>query len=1114
MASTSFTEYRDPTVADDDTTEPSAQDSSENVASPGNPPVTEAANVAPTQAHTQAPTVNVNIVTPAQAVEQMAALIGSLDLETRRQLFGRPEWGNANSSNQASSSTSPPNANRRTPDDSQDAAQDLPRIPQPVYREPEREIVVTTKRYNSDPFKDFREFSGKNITVWLEDYNSHGDRVGAGNEDKVNWITGHVIREIRKKIEKNRHYILRNWKGLQDMLLDEYQEQDSERLKRTIQWFESFLANSRQSQTTYSQYKQEFEELAFPLVVKGDLIARHLGGHYLKGLPERIRDAIIWELDDFNAEDYMSVDLNKVQKLHQLHISKERVKKELQYAEPTIAEVARRHFHPTPLQSRDEVIRRQEELLRDAEGKKEEIVSILDIPPKPIVPISTGDEPDPQVIELTDALKNMKIHHTHFAEWLQINPNIEYLCSNGPKATVNRLYVQKMVCNNSFTTPGGQFNAELRNNNNSDPNQRRSQQSNPSVPTRFWNSNETRSGRTMDRTVMRKLNCAGCGSDKHIVKDCPEMELLKNNGWIHWVYNNNPDREPGYWFGPFTRPDGKVAGQKKDGEDDVPWLIREVVTKYNIPEDWVTSMHFQQAMEKKKAVSESGNINAMIHTNYTTLEPEINPDLEMPYREELIENPEEDIALTMDRSDMELVASQKAGKQVMAISAAQTRAQAASDEAGPGRRRARETSDEADKDRREHPPKHTRIRSDTAPPFPTVETDSEDVVNGPPNTGIPGTQQSSQTIPPDSQPKGRPEPDGRIREDRRRDKGKTVHPNPRNYISPHPYLTDAENGTRIRIIKACTDAPDAILAHWLESSAGKGMPPNKDYLNHRQFRTILVNSWKEAEKIRQKELIAKKTRMDRESPGTYENFGQPLWSNALMYHQYPRVQEISDDEDEPVLDAARKVKAYKTGGQVSFMEEHRDYEIGTQGPRITDEYDNMRPAEELEIRHKQSHLTTMSLPLPFVLAEVGDIRHKIRCLVDTGSQMNVMQEKTADALQIPWDIFDQDPHQLSGMHSADGGFDAFLGVAYSVPIVVGSITIPTHFYILRKLSLAIILGIPYLARTRFSCRFNARGKMECSIISVDGRRRVHFVPVDPPEYHPHFQVISPFFSKN
>ncbi|KAF1944175.1 hypothetical protein EJ02DRAFT_482425 [Clathrospora elynae] len=138
--------------------------------------------------------------------------------------------------------------------------------------------------------------------------------------------------------------------------------------------------------------------------------------------------------------------------------------------------------------------------------------------------------------------------------------------------------------------------------------------------------------------------------------------------------------------------------------------------------------------------------------------------------------------------------------------------------------------------------------------------------------------------------------------------------------------------------------------------------------------------------------------------------------------------------------------------------------------------------------------------LPTCWATIGP--HAIRCLIDTGAQMNLMQVSAANALKIPYEEANPDITHKEGVISANRSMDPFLGAAWDVALKIGQVTTNTHFWIIKNLTRSAILGAPWCASSQLGLQYNVFGRVTCCILDSTGKRNATFIASDPALHHP------------
>ncbi|KAH8708429.1 hypothetical protein GQ44DRAFT_628127 [Phaeosphaeriaceae sp. PMI808] len=144
--------------------------------------------------------------------------------------------------------------------------------------------------------------------------------------------------------------------------------------------------------------------------------------------------------------------------------------------------------------------------------------------------------------------------------------------------------------------------------------------------------------------------------------------------------------------------------------------------------------------------------------------------------------------------------------------------------------------------------------------------------------------------------------------------------------------------------------------------------------------------------------------------------------------------------------------------------------------------------------------------LPMCWTYMG--KHAVRCLIDTGAQINLMRLSAARAMKVTYEEMIQDPMHVNGMVTANGGMDPFIGTAWNVGVRIGEVTTTTHFRIVANLTKSAILGGPWCASARLAIQYNVFGRITCRVLSDNGSRNAVFIASDPAPFHPEQMVSS------
>ena len=234
--------------------------------------------------------------------------------------------------------------------------------------------------------------------------------------------------------------------------------------------------------------------------------------------------------------------------------------------------------------------------------------------------------------------------------------------------------------------------------------------------------------------------------------------------------------------------------------------------------------------------------------------------------------------------------------------------------------------------------------------------------------------------------------------------------------------------------------------------------------------------------------------------------GMYQWGSEGYSGETLAIEDVSNAEDvltENLLNqlcpnfARGKALKVPRGEEANELDDFQNYDLNEEDDGYAEEQ-ALVPTETRmkgEAQHRR-YTIKGQLPTCWITLQGG----MGRALIDTGSQLNVMRLTTARALNVYITEMDQSALPIEfqqGMITADGGMDPFVGTAYSVPVVIGGILVPTHFRITKKLRRSILLGTPWCAAARLRIEFDTFGRTLCYIKSIDGRREISFVGCDP-----------------
>ena len=160
-----------------------------------------------------------------------------------------------------------------------------------------------------------------------------------------------------------------------------------------------------------------------------------------------------------------------------------------------------------------------------------------------------------------------------------------------------------------------------------------------------------------------------------------------------------------------------------------------------------------------------------------------------------------------------------------------------------------------------------------------------------------------------------------------------------------------------------------------------------------------------------------------------------------------------------------------------------------------------------EIQERKKGLAFIQCDLPICWAYINN--GAVKCLIDTGSQLNLLRMSAARALKIPYEQYFQTPDRVEGVVTANGGLDPYIGTAWNVPVKIGEVVTRTNFRIVANLTRSAILGGPWCASARLAVQYNVFGRVTCRIVSSNGERNTVFIASDPMPHHPEYMAKAP-----
>ena len=113
--------------------------------------------------------------------------------------------------------------------------------------------------------------------------------------------------------------------------------------------------------------------------------------------------------------------------------------------------------------------------------------------------------------------------------------------------------------------------------------------------------------------------------------------------------------------------------------------------------------------------------------------------------------------------------------------------------------------------------------------------------------------------------------------------------------------------------------------------------------------------------------------------------------------------------------------------------------------------------------------------------------YRIRVLLDSGSEVNVMDKVVADNLGLA-----VSPCREISLIDANKGEVTIEGIIENVPVSIGAVTVVQVFLVMGRTSKPLILGTPFMAATRFQADHNEHGAIKITFIDLWNGRQVVF----------------------
>lgn len=916
------------------------------------------------------------------------------------------------------------------------------------------------------------KFDGNNVTDFLEEYNFEADRVnwdGTQRKKMLPYFCTTKYKALTRKLPAYANQSVR-WTDYQKALCKAYSGSDENRKRGTRAYMEKFIAeiSRKQPMVKIDEYYLEFVTHYDHAESRGQVTALERGHYFFRGLAREDMSQVLSTMpkeDRPRLDDLTSFDAEKiydfVRALHEVEEGLNDLTIDYTAVSQTLA-------------------RRDAEKVVDQFPTMEELGGV----PKPVgpglvaTPVIQKPPPlpavDPAVNDLIRQFQGMTLSVEHF----------NYL-ANGPMP-LRRLLAKPENWNEAYKhlvlMPQRKVAEVLERNDGSfktpyPPTQ------NPRADVMIQNGRE-----------QQKPKCRCCGKEGHIIAACPDLALLKDNGWFHTRTEAHSGgwNQARYYFGPYPNdkwgvfPGGGFA-PRAFGSEVLQWVLQSLKERFQVTDDQLkqTIKHvlpqwFDNYGKPKVVEAPAGS-----GESYTIEEGEGGSALA-----------QQTMALRAAAMFLENVSpAGEVYNTEPGTFAVETRNKGIRKASEVGIRKENRSSG-----KKQAVPRMKSARMDEQI-IPSIEDEGE-ILRHPPVVDIPD----------ESMPDAQVDP---LREALRRS-----FPTPTDSRSttaradtqPAPVLRPARkqqpttaptSGDLAAIVKSTSIETIAMA---LLNQEVKGLR-QVDMLQIPVIAEAVSKAIEEGRKPAVRFRDSGETNEVRDMPEAADLRAMFEWGSQAGSGEANNIETSVDHGEvitrEVLQQLCPKLSRNQREQRVQAEEanevgDFQDYEINDEEDGYVEEQEAVSSGLRLksEDQHRQ---WTMKGQLPTCWVSVhGGMG---RALIDTGSQLNVMRLSTARALNVYITEMDQShlPKELQqGMISADGSMDPYVGTAFRVPIMVGGILIPTHFRIVRKLRRAILLGTPWCATAKLRIQFDTFGRTLCHIQSLNGRNEISFVGCDPP----------------
>ncbi|RAQ98663.1 putative gag-pol poly protein [Stemphylium lycopersici] len=853
-------------------------------------------------------------------------------------------------------------------------------------------------------------FTGKDVTEFLEDFNRQADNGSVPNTMRVSILPDYLSdndRSISRILKRLPGYHDKDWVRLQESMKEQWQDEDTAIMMSKRSYLQAYIHSCLRDWPGLAEYYTYFSSAADACVSNQQVPEGEVGIMFFKGLPRSDKEAVMYYMPNApNGDDWATYEKDKIYSFLKAHHKKMHSLDEMHRQERGDVDAEMRRIM---LSNRKATF--------TPESVKEAVAEIKKTAATP----STPSDVDIEVEDLIQSLGDMKLElatidmlmaHPETSRLLKKPSNYAYFIA---KATTASFPQERN--DGSFITPAPRNTA-------------------PGRGTASYGGREYRN------------TCNMCNDSGHQVRNCELYNHLRKMGWISFDWD--PDAKRGtYYFGPPQERLGEIPGAPPPNFI-LQWLKAKIREFYNVTDDVLDQPASSVVPEKfpggdsrpaarypkPRGLTAAANVatssdrydsNSDVLVQFRQFQDQVFSPISLSGQDRLDEVDAENIilgggeqallSLSESSAAMQPKTKQGAGSQNMD-----------NVRTGDVRKRGRPAKSMKDRD-------VDRIIRESA----SSAGDAQGIDQPP----IDASYESQDTW---------------------GDQG------PFSIVKPPHSVTISDNmsadpkqlqqGRKKKAVKFLDSIPDEELRDMLRGNPSRIATA----LLNQEVRSITVADLIGQSDVRKhlRNLLEEDVEVADGGGGVNAlTVGGATESGCSGYHPdsvlppdwpalasptYRTPPTTGDSLNEASDDSSAHCNATSSYG---FSAQTRHRATGKSDTWI-EEFDSL-PAKAVRNALKRDGRVYVQSDLPECWVMVHG--NSMKCLIDTGAQMNILRLSAARAMKIPYEIMHHrlgDPPQ--GVTSANGTHDPFVGTAFNVPIRIGSVTTPTTFRIVANAS--------------------------------------------------------------